>query len=265
MDRHDGVDLTPEELADAHARDLAVQGRYGVEYHTVWYDLAAGTVFCLMEGPSKEAVDAVHREAHDASANVIIEIPDGLPLEQLLGAVPKTATESATLGPATRAIVFTDMCGSVAQTHRLGDDGHVALLRVHDRIVRYELAQHQGREVKHTGDGIMSAFVSVAAAVAFAVGVQREVHTRNEAAPDALDVSIGISAGEPVTDESQDLFGAAVQLAARLCTAANPGDIIVSVAVRELCLGKQFAFRDNGHLELKGFPEPTQTYAVAWP
>jgi class 3 adenylate cyclase len=77
-----------------------------------------------------------------------------------------------------------------------------------------------------------------------------------------LDVSIGISAGEPVTDESDDLFGAAVQLAARLCSAAAPGSIIVSVAVRELCIGRPFDFLDNGRLELKGLPEPTQTYAV---
>ena len=56
-----------------------------------------------------------------------------------------------------------------------------------------------------------------------------------------MDVRIGISAGEPVTDDD-DLFGAAVQLAARLCACANPGGITVSVAVRELCIGKRFRF-----------------------
>ena len=43
MDRHDGVDVTPEGLAEAHLRDLAVQAKYGVEYHTYWYDPNAGT------------------------------------------------------------------------------------------------------------------------------------------------------------------------------------------------------------------------------
>jgi adenylate cyclase len=60
------------------------------------------------------------------------------------------------------------------------------------------------------------------------------------------------------------LFGAAVQLAARLCAAASSGDIAVSVAVRELCIGKPFRFHDLGELMLKGLPEPTQTYVVAW-
>jgi adenylate cyclase len=77
-------------------------------------------------------------------------------------------------------------------------------------------------------------------------------------------VSIGISAGEPVTDDHDDLFGAAVQLAARLCAAASSGDIAVSVAVRELCIGKPFRFDDHGRLKLKGMREPTQTYAVSW-
>ncbi len=264
MDRHDGVDLTPEEIAIAHQRDLAVQARYDVQYHTYWFDRDAGTVFCLMEGPNREAVDAVHREAHDSSANVIIELPQGMPLEHLLGALPTHLHDRATITPATRAIVFTDMRGSVAQTHQLGDDGHVAVLREHDRIVRYELVVHHGREIKHTGDGIMAAFTSVVSAVAFAVDVQRGVQAQNAGASIPLELSIGISAGEPVTDGSDDLFGAAVQLAARLCALGAPGDIIVSLAVRELCIGKPFEFSDNGRHELKGMPEPAQCYAVSW-
>ena len=255
MDRHDGVDASSEELVDAHAKDLAVQAKYDVNYHTYFYDKDAGVVFCLMEGPSKEAVDAVHREAHDESASTIIEIPDGLALDQILGVLTKRA-DGGVISPATRAIVFTDLCDSVAQTSELGDDGHMQILREHNRIVRYWLAPHDGREVKHTGDGIMAAFTSVSSAVSFAIDAQRALKDAG------VDVSIGISAGEPVTDDNDDLFGAAVQLAARLCGAADAGDILVSVAVRELCIGKSFEFRDNGRLPLKGFPEPTQTYAV---
>jgi class 3 adenylate cyclase len=263
IDRHDGVQMSPEEVAEAHKRDLDVQHLFDVQMHTYWYDPAEGIVFCFMEGPTREAVESVHREAHDASANVLIELPAGMPLELMFGGLPNQ-DERPTIAPATRAIVFTDMCGSVAQTHELGDDGHVAMVREHDRIVRYELAVHHGREVKHTGDGMMAAFTSVAAAVAFAIDVQRAIRDRNDGAQSALDVSIGISAGEPVTDASDDLFGAAVQLAARLCANASAGDIIASLAVRELCIGKPFDFRDNGRLELKGMPEPTQTYSVAW-
>jgi adenylate cyclase len=110
----------------------------------------------------------------------------------------------------------------------------------------------------------MAAFTSVVSAVDCAVEVQRRIHARNQEATVPFEVSIGISAGEPVTDDHDDLFGAAVQLAARLCAAASSGDIAVSVAVRELCVGKPFRFDDHGQLTLKGMPEPIQAYAVSW-
>src|SRR5207253_4365642 len=180
-----------------------------------------------------------------------LEIDANLPLNAFFGPLPNHPTGSPYTAPALRAIVFTDLCGSVEQTHTLGDDGHMELLREHNRIVRGELATHGGREVKHTGDGIMAAFTSVAAAVQFAIAVQRALNIRNADSATRLDVRIGISAVEPITDNSDDLFGAALQLAARLCDAAEPGHIAASVAVRELCIGKPFRFRDLGTLDLK--------------
>ena len=76
-------------------------------------------------------------------------------------------------------------------------------------------------------------------------------------------VRIGLAAGEPVT-ESDDLFGAAVQLAARLCSRAEPGTILVSSAVHDLAMGKGFTFRKRGRLRLKGFDEPLAVFEVAW-
>ena len=122
-----------------------------------------------------------------------------------------------------RAIVFTDIRGSVAQTLELGDDGHMAVLRAHNDIVRRALEQHAGREVKHTGDGIMAAFGSISAAVEFAINAQRAFALWNAKSEPPLQVGIGISAGEPVTGDNDDLFGAAVQLAARLCGSAHAG------------------------------------------
>jgi class 3 adenylate cyclase len=264
IDRHDAAGVTPEELAAAHELDLAIQEQYRVQYHTYWFDPDNGAVFCLAEGPSREAVEEVHRVAHGMPASLIIEIDRFAPLNAFFGTLPNHPPGTPYSAPAVRAIVFTDMCGSVAQTHQLGDDGHLQLLREHNAIVRTELSTHNGREVKHTGDGIMAAFTSVAAAVAFAVDVQRALARRNGDGATPLEVSIGISAGEPVTDSDDDLFGAAVQLAARLCSAASPGEIHVSVAVRELCMGKPIRFEDLGTAVLKGLPEPAQIYSVAW-
>jgi len=264
MDRHKSIDISPEDLAAAHMLDLEEQDKYGVRYHTYWFDPDHQSVFCLAEGPNKDAVEAVHRDSHGVMADAIVEVDPNVPLNAMFGSLPAHPPGEAYTAPAMRAIVFTDVCGSVAQTHELGDEGHLALLHDHNEVVRAELAHHGGREVKHTGDGIMAAFTSVSATVAFAIAVQVELHRRNEDAPTPLHVSIGASVGEPVTDDNDDLFGAAVQLAARLCDAAQPGDIAVSLAVRELCMGKQFRFEDRGMIPLKGFPELTQVYAVVW-
>lgn len=264
MDRHDSLQVTPEELAQAHELDLETQGKFGVRYHTYWFDPDNGSVFCLAEGPSKEAVENVHKEAHGVVADTIVEVDPNIPLNLMFGPLPAHPPGTPYTESAVRAIVFTDICGSVAQTQELGDAGHLELLHDHNVLVRRELTRHEGREVKHTGDGIMAAFTSVSGAVAFAIAAQTALHERNEKAATPLHVSIGISAGEPVTDETDDLFGAAVQLSARLCAAADPGDIAVSVAVRELCMGKQFNFEDRGTIPLKGLPEPTQVYAAIW-
>jgi class 3 adenylate cyclase len=264
MDRHDRIAVSPEELAEAHTLDIATQDRFGVRYHTYWFDPERQTVFCLAEGPNREAVDAVHREAHGVMADVIVEVDPSIPLNAMFGSMPDEPVGKAYTASAMRAILFTDVVGSVAQTYELGDDGHLELLRDHNTIVRTELSVHDGREVKHTGDGIMAAFTSASAAVSFAIAVQRALQARNREAVTPLLVSIGISAGEPVTDGNDDLFGAAVQLAARLCAAAPSGGIAVSLAVRELCVGKRIQFDDLGPIPLKGLPEPTQTYAVAW-
>jgi class 3 adenylate cyclase len=264
LDRHEVEGMTPEALAAAHELDLQEQEKYGVKYVTYWFDDERETVFCLAEGPSKEAVDHVHRVAHGALAQQIIELDPQAPLNAMLGAFPAHPPGTAYVEPALRAIVFTDIRGSVAQTQALGDEGHLALLRAHNQIVRAALEHHHGREVKHTGDGIMASFSSVAGAIAFAIEVQRELDAHNEGAAVPLEVGIGVSAGEPVTDDNEDLFGAAVQLAARLCAHAQPGDVCVSLAVRELLIGKQYAFEDLGEVSLKGMREPTHLYSVTW-
>jgi len=264
LDRHDAPGVTAEELAEAHRLDTEIQEKYGVRYNTYWFDPERETVFCLAEGPNERAVVAVHEEAHGQLPSAVIELDPTAPLNALLGPLPAHPVGTAYSEPAMRAIVFTDIRGSVAQTVELGDEGHMAVLRAHNDIVRRALEQHAGHEVKHTGDGIMAAFVSASAAVEFAINAQRAFAVWNAEAEAPLDVGIGISAGEPVTGDNEDLFGAAVQLAARLCGVAEAGDIAVSVAVRELCMGKRFSFVDRGAMPLKGIPEPVLIYAVAW-
>jgi hypothetical protein len=78
MDVHHKVDgLTSEAVAEAHARDLETQNKYGVKYLQYWYNESTGQVFCLVEAPSKEAAEAVHREAHGLLADTITEVKEG--------------------------------------------------------------------------------------------------------------------------------------------------------------------------------------------
>jgi hypothetical protein len=78
MDTHKNVEgLTAEGVAEAHKKDLEVQGKHGVNYLHFWYNVADVTVFFLCEAPSKEAAAAVHREAHGGVADEIVEVKEG--------------------------------------------------------------------------------------------------------------------------------------------------------------------------------------------
>jgi len=122
-----------------------------------------------------------------------------------------------------------------------------------------------GREVKHTGDGIMASFASAAGAVRCAARIQRELARYwQENTEHPIKVRIGAAAGEPV-EHQQDLFGSTVQLAARLCSEAQPEQILVSSVIAELCLGKCLLFQDLGEVSLRGFERPMRVHAVDWP
>jgi hypothetical protein len=78
LDVHNRIpNLTSDGAADAHRKDLETQTKYGVKYLRYWFDEGTGKVFCLVEAPSKEAAEAVHREAHGFVADEIVEVKEG--------------------------------------------------------------------------------------------------------------------------------------------------------------------------------------------
>lgn len=269
MDIHELPGLKAEDLAKAHAADVATQRKYGVDYLKYWFNESCGKVFCLVDAPSAEAAVQVHREAHGQLAEKIIEVQPPEMAEAFLGGgetnslgavlVPGGAANTRDCG--TRTILFTDMVDSTALTQSLGDEMAMELLCLHDLIVREALSACNGREIKHTGDGIMASFISAAAAVRCAVRIQRDLAQRQLERKDVVKVRIGGSAGEPV-EHHNDVFGSTVQLAARLCAYAQPDQILVSNVVAELCVGKGLAFRALGEVSLKGFNRPVQIHAV---
>lgn len=261
LDRHDMVDQSAEETARLHLKDLEIQDKYGVKFITYWFDADRRTTFCLVDAPDKATADRVHAEAHGHIANEMIAV-DLSAVEAFLGRVqdPPTATSSPIDDSAFRAIMFTDIVGSTEMTAKLGDTMAVELLRAHDAIIRRCLEQHGGAEVKHLGDGIMASFGEVPASVACAMNIQREFATYNAANATPVRVRIGIHAGEPVED-SADLFGSSVQLAARICDTAPAEAILVSGEVRDACADAELDFESRGSKTLKGFSEPIPLFA----
>jgi class 3 adenylate cyclase len=271
MDIHEIQGATPEELAKAHASDVKVQEKYGVNYLKYWVNESQGKVFCLVDAPSAEAACCVHREAHGMVAEKVIEVQPEL-AEGFFGAAETNAAGAVVFqgggtdarDPGIRTILFTDIVESTTLTQTLGDEAALALFDVHNTVVRNALTNQGGREVKHTGDGIMASFVSAAAAVKCAAQIQRDLAKHADNQRDRpLKVRIGAAAGEPV-EQHHDLFGCTVQLAARLCSHASPEQILVSNAIAELCLGKGFSFQDVGEVALKGFDRPVRAHAVVW-
>jgi class 3 adenylate cyclase len=273
MDIHELPEgVTPEDVAKAHALDVKVQAKYGVEYSKYWLNESARKIFCLCHAPNPEAAIQVHREAHGLVADNLIEVQPNV-AELFLGGTEVDPSGAARLpgvgmtgrDPGIRTILFTDIVDSTALTQSIGDEAAMAMLKVHDTIVRNALASFGGREVKHTGDGIMASFLSAAGAIKCATQIQRELtHREKEGSDDCqIKVRIGAAAGEPV-EHHDDLFGCTVQLAARLCSQALPGQILVSNAIPDLCVGKGLSFQDVGEVPLKGFDRPVRTHAVAW-
>jgi len=160
-------------------------------------------------------------------------------------------------------ILFTDVEGSTALTQRLGDARAREVLREHERIVREALQAHGGAEVKAMGDGFMVSFSSATGALECAIAMQRAFAEHSESAGEPIRVRIGLNAGEPIAEE-RDLFGTAVNMAARIAAKAEGGEILASDVVRQLVAGKGFLFSDRGEVALRGFEDPVRLYEVRW-
>lgn len=168
-------------------------------------------------------------------------------------------------GIRTIAVMFTDIVGSTDMTQTHGDAAAQEVVRTHNRIVRAALTEFNGKEVKHTGDGIMASFAETPNAALAAIYIQEMVAADNATNPTVpLGIKIGINAGEPIV-EDDDLFGTTVQLSARIVDKAGLGQIFVSEGVRAICDGGHgLNFISRGAREMKGFKDPIVLYEVQW-
>jgi class 3 adenylate cyclase len=260
MDRHDVPGVRAEDVAQAHMSDVAAEAKHGVKFLAYWFDPDQGEAFCLAQAPAAESLTAVHRETHGLIPNEIITVREDNIL-RFLGRINDPVDQGG--ANPFRAILFTDLEGSTSLLEAVGEGAYMVLLTEHDLIIRRALVTARGREVKHTGDGIMASFENVANALTCSLAIQDAFAAR---VPDGtgaqLRVRIGIAAGEPV-DHNDDLFGSTVTLASRICAAAEAGQILTSDVVHELGRTKGFSFDAGRELTLKGFSSPTRLFELA--
>ena len=165
---------------------------------------------------------------------------------------------------ATATILVADLAGLARMRVQLGDEDADTVRHEHDRRLRDVLAAHGGTGVKALGDGLLATFGAAGAAVAGALEMQRAVDRQARRGPGALELRIGIGAGD-VAWEGDDPFGTPVIEAQRLCAAAAAGTIVVADAVRLLAgTGTDAVFEDAGELQLRGVVQPVRAWAVRW-
>jgi DNA-binding NarL/FixJ family response regulator/class 3 adenylate cyclase len=157
-------------------------------------------------------------------------------------------------------ILFTDLVGSTSLFDRQGDEAADAMRREHFAALRGAIAEHGGREVKSTGDGLMVTFASAVAAVRCAIDMQRTA----AAASDGLELRIGLDAGEPLPEDG-DLYGTPVNVARRLCDTAGAGEILASDVVCRIA-GHRVAesVQPAGALKLRGIADRVTAARVRW-
>lgn len=142
-------------------------------------------------------------------------------------------------------ILFTDVCDSSRKAHQLGDHKFRELMDEFESVARAEITRGEGKLVKTMGDGILATFSGPARAIRCGTRIRDQMKSLG------CEVRSGIHTGE-VELHSDDIFGIAVHIAARVADLAGPSDVFVSGAVPPLVAGAGITFDDQGEHQLRG-------------
>jgi class 3 adenylate cyclase len=150
-------------------------------------------------------------------------------------------------------VLFTDMVDSTRRAAELGDRRWTDLLASHDELARSRIAQHRGRYVHTTGDGLLATFDGPARAVRRARAIEVAVRSIG------LSIRAGCHTGE-IELVGGDVQGVAVHIGARVAALARPDEVWVSSTVKDLTIGSGLVFENTGEYELKGVPDRWHLY-----
>jgi adenylate cyclase len=149
------------------------------------------------------------------------------------------------------------------------EEGTLARLKAHRReLIDPTIAEHQGRIVKATGDGVLAEFASPVKAVRCAIDVQHGMAERNAGVPEGqrIEFRIGLNLGDVIVEDDGDIYGDGVNVAARLENIAEPGAVYISRTVRDFVDGTpELVLEDLGERELKNIARPVQVFRIAPP
>jgi class 3 adenylate cyclase len=154
------------------------------------------------------------------------------------------------------AVMFTDIVGSTARLAAMGDTAWRRVLDQHDAVARRQVERFRGRQVKHTGDGVLATFDGPGRAVQCARAIRDATHAIG------IEVRAGLHVGECEV-RGEDIGGLAVHIAARVAEVADAGEILVSSTVKDLLAGSGIAFEEHGAREIKGVPGEWRLFSVA--
>lgn len=247
MDYHHAPGITLEEAKKAHLKDIAVQSKYNVKYHQFWVNEKDGMVFCLMEGPSKEACRAVHKEANDIKACNLVEVDGGMysafmAYDQALdhGIVMKNASQADT---GYRFILTLDIISVTTLKKRIDFEG-LKFPEKPRQIANDYIHKYQGRILRQLqNDSLIATFYTPESAVQCATRIKETFKQYIEEQHDNgwnIRFKMGISVGQPVTDHGNGIFERAVEQSYRFCKVADNNEIISSSQ-----LGKLSVFCDQ--------------------
>jgi serine/threonine protein kinase/class 3 adenylate cyclase len=163
------------------------------------------------------------------------------------------------------AILFTDVVGSTAYYDRFGNTAGLQLMQRHDEVTTAALARFNGRWIKSTGDGALAEFGNPLESVQAAIAMQRQLLEINQKRPEAerFQLRVGVNYGE-VIRKHDDVWGNAVNLAARICAKCEPAQILISSSVHDRLNGSDIRVVSLGEVELKGRQNPEELLEVVW-
>jgi len=201
------------------------------------------------------------------SQDLLRAVAEGLgqPVNASTPLTPETIIGSLAVGQTegTVTIMFTDVEGSTRLLSTRGFTESHEIMRAYETIIDEKVSDHAGRRIKGLGDGFMISFGSVRHGVECALDIQRSITEYSKQNPERkVRVRIGLNTGE-VVEEAGDIFGAAVNVAARVAGKARGGEILVSDVVRQL-VGpvSEMTFAYRGRYKLKGFPDRWRLHEV---